>query len=138
MGNNRSAFVPEIANLPSLARKRTSARRSGTSSDPYAMRDVDMRSPRGRRYRDLVDTVIAEFGNANPTAIRELAGLRFTLEDVQAAVIGGSISAREDLVRLSNTISRRERELRPNNASKRDDTPDLNSYLAEHHGSDAA
>ena len=46
-----------------------------------------MRSAAGRRFRDLVDAVIAEFGASNPEAIRELAGLKFTRELTQSAIL---------------------------------------------------
>jgi hypothetical protein len=39
-----------------------------------------MRSAGGRRYRDLVDQLVSQFGDANLEAVRELAGLRFSLE----------------------------------------------------------
>ena len=86
--------------------------RSGLTNNPYRLDGVDMRTERGRRYRDIVDALIAEFGSSNAVALRELAGLKFSLEQTQAAVVAGDARAREDLVRLSNLITRREGAMR--------------------------
>ena len=72
---------------------------------------VDGRSERGRRWRDLLDGLIAAYGPAEPDKLRELAALKLSLEATQAAVVCGDVLRSEDLVRLGNLISRREREL---------------------------
>src|SRR5271166_1928259 len=105
--------------------------RSGLTNDPRRLAGVDMRSAGGRRYRDLVDQLIFQFGDANLEAVRELAGLRFTLEQCQASVVNGDVRAREDLVRLLNLIGRREKELRADQQHKRVTPPDLAAYIAE-------
>jgi hypothetical protein len=105
--------------------------RSGTTNDPHRLVGVDMRSAGGRRYRDLVDHLVSQFGDANLEAVRELAGLRFTLEQCQASVVNGDARAREDLVRLLNLIGRREKELRADQQHKRVTPPDLAAYIAE-------
>jgi hypothetical protein len=86
------------------------------TSDPRRLVGVDMRSLGGRRYRAIVEHLAAEFGTANAIALRELAGLRYTLEQTQAAIVSGDTRARTDLVRISNLIARRERELRERSA----------------------
>jgi hypothetical protein len=86
--------------------------RSGLTNNPHKLDGVDMRTERGRRYRDIVDALIGEFGSSNPVGLRELAGLKFTLEQTQAAVVGGDERAREDLVRISNLVARREAVMR--------------------------
>jgi hypothetical protein len=86
--------------------------RSGATNDPRRLAGVDMRSAGGRRYRDLVDQLISQFGDSNLEAVRELAALRFTLEQCQASVVNGDAHAREHLVRLFNLIGRREKVLR--------------------------
>jgi hypothetical protein len=91
-------------------------RRSIMTNDPRRLDGVDMRTSAGRRYRDIVDALALEFGAVNPVALRELAGLRYTLEQTQAAVVAGDARARSDLVRVSNLIARRERELRETSA----------------------
>jgi hypothetical protein len=87
-------------------------RRSIMTNDPRRLDGVDMRTSAGRRYRDIVDQLAAEFGAVHPVALRELAGLRYTLEQTQPAIVAGDARARTDLVRISNLIARRERELR--------------------------
>ncbi len=86
--------------------------RSGLTGNAYFLPGVDMRSPRGRRYRDIVAGLIATFGDSDPDALRDLATSRLALEDVQAEVIAGVASAREDMVRIGNLIARREAALR--------------------------
>ena len=92
---------------------------------------VDGRSAEGKRYRDLLDSLILEFGMHDPTRLRELAGLKYTQEMTQAAVVNGDTGAREDLVRLSNLISRREKELRSGKRQARDAPPSLHEHLAK-------
>jgi hypothetical protein len=85
--------------------------------DPFKIEGVDMRSQHGGRFRDLAALVIAEHGpDFDPVKVRELAGLRLSVEIAQAALVNGDPKARNDLVRLSNLAKRAERELR---ASKR-------------------
>jgi hypothetical protein len=100
------------------------------TNDPRRLDGIDMRTSAGRRYRDIVDQLAAEFGAVNPIALRELAGLRYTLEQTQAAVVAGGARARSDLVRVSNLIARRERELRESSvvAAARKPAP-LHAYL---------
>ena len=73
---------------------------------------VDGRSERARRYRDLLEGLIVEFGPGEPDKLRALAAMKLSLEATQAAVINGDVLRSEDLVRLANLISRREKELR--------------------------
>jgi len=93
---------------------------------------VDMRSQEGRRYFTIVTELLAEFGDGDPSRIRELAGLKFSLEQIQAEVIGGSQRAREDLVRVSNLIARREGELRTRKTATSPPRGALRSILARH------
>jgi len=105
--------------------------RSGLTNNPHKLDGVDMRTRRGRRYRDIVDAVIAEFGAGNPVALRELAGLRFTLEQIQARVVTGDPRACEDLVRVSNLVARREAVMR-GSGSQRETTVTLEDIIREH------
>ena len=73
---------------------------------------LDGRSHRGRRWRDLLEGLIAEYGTADPEKLRALCALKLALEATQDAVVSGDILRSEDIVRLANLISRREKELR--------------------------
>lgn len=109
--------------------------RSVLTNDPRRLPGVSMRSPRGRRFRDIVETLMAEFGaNCDPVRLRELAGLKFSAEEVQAAVVHGNTRAVEDLVRLSNLICRRENELRARARPDTDPTPSISDIVARHRG----
>ncbi len=85
---------------------------------------VDARSERGRRWRDLLEGLIAKYGTADPEKLREVATLRLSLEATQAAVIAGDILRSEDLVRLGNLISRREKELRAKQRQRQVERPE--------------
>jgi hypothetical protein len=72
---------------------------------------VDGRSERGRRWRDVLEGLVATYGPGEPDKLRELAAMKLSLEATQAAVVRGDVLRAEDLVRLANVISRREKEL---------------------------
>jgi hypothetical protein len=114
--------------------------RSGITNNPYRLDGVDMRSSRGRRFRDIVDTLIAEFGVANADRLRDLAAHKLALEDLQSQVVaGGDHSAREDLVRQANLVARQETALRyAARHERRDSTPSLHEYLAANRDEAAA
>lgn len=121
----------------SVAKSNLRKARSVLTNDPRRLPGVSMRSPRGRRFRDIVETLMVEFGaDCDPVRLRELAGLKFSAEEVQAAVVHGNTRAVEDLVRLSNLIARRETELRARHQPKR--APALADILSRHHDPRAA
>jgi hypothetical protein len=100
-----------------------------------ALMGVDGRSPDGKRYRDIVDSLLLEFGAYDPIRLRELAALRFSLEKVQAAIINGDVLRAEDQVRLANLITRREKELRAKaRAAAVAEAPSLRGKLAGRYG----
>jgi len=68
--------------------------------------DVDMRSFDGRRFADIFDALTLEFPDAGPERIRDIAVLRFAAEKAL------DVGAFEDVVRLHNTIGRKESRLR--------------------------
>ena len=103
--------------------------RSAVTNNPFFLPGVDMRSTRGRRYRDIVASLIVEFGEADPEALRDLATWKVTLEDTQAAVISGDAAAREDMVRIGNLIARREASLREAASASQSRVPSLAEYL---------
>jgi hypothetical protein len=92
---------------------------------------VDGRSERARRYRDILEALIVEYGSSDPDRIRALAALKLSLEATQAAVINGDILRSEDLVRLANLISRREKELRAKQRHREAKAPSLHEHLAK-------
>jgi hypothetical protein len=71
-----------------------------------------MRSTAGRRWRDVVTAIITKFGSDDTETVRELAGLRITLEQTQAAAMTGDQKARTDVVRLLRMVEKREAALR--------------------------
>jgi hypothetical protein len=123
----RGTFMLDMATAEARPRKL----RSGLTNNPHRLAGVDMRTQRGRRYRDIVDALITEFGSANPVALRELAGLKFTLEQIQARVVTGDPRACEDLVRVSNLVARREAVMR-GSGGQRETTVTLEEIIREH------
>ena len=97
-------------------------------NDPRRLaRDVDMRSPDGKRFADLYDALALEFADADPARIRDIAVLRFASE--KALAVGNF----EDVVRLANTVERKETRLRAMLKAKllgRDKGQGLSAYLA--------
>ena len=84
----------------------------------FSLPGLDQRTQEGRRYARVITELVAEFGAVDTIRLRELAGLRLTLEQVQTEAILGSVKAREDVVRVSNLIARREVELRTRHAAR--------------------
>jgi hypothetical protein len=85
---------------------------SAIANDPRRLAGISGRSETGRRFRDLLHIALEEFDGVDLSRVRELAVLRLAVEQAQSAVIKGDLSASEDLVRISNLIGRRERDLR--------------------------
>jgi hypothetical protein len=96
----------------SVHASRPSRLRSAVTNNPFALSGVDGRSRTGRRYRDIVDGIIAEHGFGDLNRVRELAALMMARETAQVQAVGGDAAAQENLVRLANTIARAEKELR--------------------------
>ena len=65
-----------------------------------------MRSADGSRFAGIFDALALEFADAGPDRIRDIAVLRFAAE--KALAVGNF----EDVVRLHNTIERKESRLR--------------------------
>jgi hypothetical protein len=79
---------------------------------------IDMRSAAARRWRDIARAAVEQLGDSNPEALRELVGLRYTREQVQADLVAGNTRAAEDIVRLGRLIHRLETTLRATMAAK--------------------
>jgi hypothetical protein len=78
--------------------------------DPFKIVGLDKRTAEGRRFKDLAAKVIAEHGpHIDPVKIRELAGLKLSIEITTAALIAGDRKARTALVRLLNHADRAQR-----------------------------
>jgi len=97
----RVAEKMTLASIPPFGYR---GRRSSFRMDRLAP-DVDARSPDGRRFSDIHFAVAAEFEGADPLKIRDIALLRFAAEK---AVAAGQF---DDIVRLHNTIERKEKQL---------------------------
>jgi hypothetical protein len=81
--------------------------RASSTNEPNRLRpDVDMRSVDGRRFADIFEALTLEFVDADQARIRDIAVLRFAAE--KALAVGNF----EDVVRLHNTIERKESRLR--------------------------
>ncbi len=106
-------------------------RRSSLTNDPRRLPGVDMRTDRGRRFRDIVEALVVEFGPGVDNArLRELGALKFNLEQTQALALAGDPRAREDVVRIANLIRRQEKELRIRKAAMAPPMTPLRQRLA--------
>jgi hypothetical protein len=126
-----------LAPSPRLA-PRSPRQRSAITNSPFRLPGIDMRSTAGRRFVDLVDAALAQFGASNTEAIRELAGLKFTLEQTQAAVVAGDARAKEDMVRIARLIDRREATMRQAAAASKTKAPNFADYIAARYPSSEA
>jgi len=99
-----------------------------------ALPGLDLRSQEGRRYAAVILELVEEHGERDLTRLRELAALRISLEQTQVEAMRGSAKAREDTVRLSNLICRRENELRARARPNTDPTPSIADIAARHRG----
>jgi hypothetical protein len=109
-GQHSRHFVLDFASSPERSSKRPHVKRRELN-DPARAPGVDMRTSAGRRFSRIVDSLIGEFGDADPVRLRELAGLKLSVEKMLAAVVGGNQTARKSLVKISDLVDRREREL---------------------------
>jgi hypothetical protein len=64
------------------------------------------------------------------SAVRDVTGLRFAVEQAQLAVVGGDTRAREDLVRLNRILDRKEARMRDAAMAAKDKAPSLSEYIA--------
>jgi len=83
--------------------------RASLTNNPRRLSDAtSMLSAEGRRFADIFDGLAAEFPGGNPARLRSIALLKYELERAQAV---GDCSL-DDIVRVSNLIDKRERDLR--------------------------
>lgn len=116
----------------SVATLRPANARASVTNDPRRLRpDIDMRSNDGRRFADLFDAIVVEHPDAGLARVREIALLKFGLERGQS----DGICSLEDVVRISNLISRRERDLRQRQRDAQPAAPEMSfaEKLAAHH-----
>jgi len=119
---------------PQHHKRKTNNLRCSRAANPYVLDGVDCRTLRGKKFRDIVDDVIRTFNPPTDAAIRELAGLRFTRDELMEKIIGGDVrpDSHLDLVRISNLISRLERTHKAAMRVKQQDaksTSSLHEYL---------
>src|SRR3954466_9921248 len=70
---------------------------------------VDYRSPKARRFKDLVDAYQREFEvttESDMNLVRDAAGLTLKCEEMQAAQIRGENIASDEIVRMSGARRR--------------------------------
>jgi hypothetical protein len=86
--------------------------RSATANDPLSLPGVSACSKDGRRFREIAEALVADYGDVDPFIVRELAGLKLMLERQHEEILRGDRQSLEDLVRLSNVVERKEKALR--------------------------
>lgn len=113
-------------------------RRSALTNDPRRLPGISMKSQPGRRFRDIVEALIVEFGDVDTARLREVATLRLTLEMAQSAAISGDAAAADNIVRLSHLIERKEKVLRARRRPKHESAPTLADIVARHRAEESA
>jgi hypothetical protein len=77
---------------------RTGRRLSYHAQNPHAIVGVDGRCQEARRFRDITDALVSEYGaEIDPLMLRELAALRLSQEAITIAIINGDRRARSTL-----------------------------------------
>lgn len=122
-------------NSPSLAPSSPTAR-SAVSNGSRLLQGVDGRSASARRFRDLVREFTAELGGdtimTEPmrAMVRQASAVTVEAERMQATIIRGEPVDTEQLVRVTNTLSRIMNGLKAKaKASKAGQRTDLSEYL---------
>jgi hypothetical protein len=91
-------------------RKRSAIRRaedrSRITNCARFLPDVDGRSARGRRFRDLVEVYLEKTGGRQQDLCRQLATLVMAREDLSARLVRGEAVSAQDVLLLSGTINR--------------------------------
>jgi hypothetical protein len=116
------------------AKTRTTPRkRFGRPKIARRLPGLDLRSAEGKRYSIIYAEVAAEFGaeKRSISRLREVAGLRCALEQIQTEVVRGSPKARDDMVRVSNLLMRREKELQDRIVATALSKPSVQTRLSE-------
>jgi hypothetical protein len=117
---------------------RPSRLRSRITNGTKLVAGLDGRSAEARRYRDLVIAYADDLGGADKlteaqrTLIAQAATLQVQAERGQGAILRGEQVNAEQLTRLANSTMRILTRLGLKR-ERRDEAPDLASYLAEHH-----
>ena len=117
--------------------------RSKVTNGSKMVLGLDGRSAEARRFRDLVISYADDLGGpdritqAQRTLITQAATLTVQAERIQASVLKGENVNTNQLTRLSNSVVRILSRLGIRR-ERRDEGPDLASYLAANHGAEAA
>jgi hypothetical protein len=119
-----------LSNAATIATDPKKKRRFGRPDVVRPLVGLDMRSQEAKAFVSRLKEVTAEYPDGEPSRLREIAGLRVTLEQVQVEILKGSSRARVDLVRLSNLISRREGELSTRQTVRAPAPPTIKDHLA--------
>src|SRR3974390_2167050 len=104
MGQHFGNFVLESNQATARKKRRFGRPNAKVRAAGLALPGLDLRSVEGRRYAAVVLDLVNEYGDNDMVRLRELAGLRVTLEQTQVEALRGSARAREDCVRISNMI----------------------------------
>ncbi len=129
------AEVAAVAHRPPTSR-------SAVSNRSRVLPGVDGRSSQGRRYVDLVMAYSDELGGEaaltepQKAMVRHAAALTIEAERIQSAIVRGEPVDTEQLVRISNVLSRALRGLGIKSRAH-NPVPDLASYLAGKEGAAA-
>jgi hypothetical protein len=111
--------------------------RSRITNRSELLRGIDGRSAEARRYRDLVEGFVADFGSQKPgerelALIRQAAALTVQTEALQVKIVRGEDLDLEQLTRLTNVLTRTLKEL--GLRKRRAERPSLAAYLASING----
>jgi hypothetical protein len=110
MTDNRSMIAARAALKQQRRAPGYVTNRSRLTNRKWILAGVDMRTPRGRRFRDLCVGFALEAGG-DPTEteralIRQAAAMVLTAETLQSAMVRGDVVNADDVIRLSSEARR--------------------------------
>ncbi len=131
-----------MSDIHAIAERLPSTRNAVSNGSRLHRRGIDGRTRDAKRFRDLFESFARQLGGeerlseADRALARTAASLTVKSEAMQAQVAAGGEVDAEQLVRISNSLSRVLARLVKR--QPRDTTPTLAEYLAANHGEGAA
>lgn len=108
--------------------------RSAVTNGSKLLRGVDGRSPEARRFRDILESLRAEFkadlSEGDLALCRQAAGLTVKAEAIQATIVQGGDVDTSQLVRVTNALTRTLKELGLKTGSSRK-RQNIRDYIRE-------
>src|SRR4051812_42094627 len=134
MHDSRNAFTTNSQPAPHKRAPGSITNKSKVTNGRWVLDGVDMRSPAGRRFRDLCDAFEKEAGcnltEVEKGLVRQAAALTLRSEQMQTLLVNGEPVDGDQLIRLTGTAKRILEAIGAKAAKRKpSNEPDLDEYL---------